>query len=192
MSFQFEKKEEILFTVCAMDNLDHNSSFITAESSSHKTGINIVQFPTSDSDGCYQTGEASSVSCSLPHSYTMVPALSLLILCVETLGRINPILWPHFMPLLDVTVHLCSLESLRNQHGKPGIPSLKSMMFILHNINNPYDAVDLKKTLFFCLLKHYYHIIWQKPWNQWMKSIRFFFWQNSKSLQNLPPTMVSG
>ena len=101
MSFQFGKKE---FTVGAMDNLDHNLSFITAESSSHDTGISIIQFPTSDSDGDYQTGEASSVLCSLPHSYIMVPAVSLLILCVETLGRINPILCPHFMPLLDVTV----------------------------------------------------------------------------------------
>ena len=27
---------------------------------------------------------------------------------LETLGRINPILCPHFMPLLDVTVHICS------------------------------------------------------------------------------------
>ena len=42
------------------------------------TGISIIQFPTSDSDGNCQTGEASSVSCSLPHSYTMVPAVSLL------------------------------------------------------------------------------------------------------------------
>ena len=141
-----------------MDNLDHNLSFITAETSSHNTGISIIQFPTSDSDGNCQTGEASSVSCYLPHSYTTVPAVSLLILCVETLGRINPILCPHFMPFLDVTVHLCSLERQRNQHGKPGIPSLKSIMFILHNINNPYDAADLKSSLF-CLLENYYYFI---------------------------------
>ena len=79
----------------------------------------------------------------------MVPAVSLLLLCVETLGRINPILCPHFMPY--VTVHLCSLERQRNQHGKPGIPSLKSMMVcFLHNINNRYDAVDLKSPIFVC------------------------------------------
>ena len=145
-----KKKKVRLFTVSATENQNHNSSFITAETSSHNTGISIIQFPTSDSDGNCQTGEASSVSCSLPHSYTTVPAVSLLILSVETMGRINHILCPHFM---DVTVHLCSLERQRNQHGKPGIPSLKSMMFILHNINNPYDAVDLKSSLF-CLLEN--------------------------------------
>ena len=90
-----------------MGNLDHNSSFITAESSSHGAGISIIQFSTSDSNGDCQTGEVSSVSCSLPHSNTMVPAVSLLILYVGTLGRINSILFPHFLPLLDVTVHLC-------------------------------------------------------------------------------------
>ena len=42
-------------------------------------------------------------------SWLMVFVITIL-LCVETLGRINPILCPHFMPLLDVTVHLCSLE----------------------------------------------------------------------------------
>ena len=63
-------------------------------------------------------------------THTTIPAVSLLILCVGTLGKLNPILCPHFMPLLDVTVHLCSLERKRNRHGKPGIPSLKSMMFL--------------------------------------------------------------
>ena len=52
------RKKKRLFTVGAMDNLDHNSSFITAESSSHGTGISIIQFPTSDSDGDCRIGEA--------------------------------------------------------------------------------------------------------------------------------------
>ena len=152
-----EKRKDCLQSVLWI-NRTLISSFITAESSSPDTAISIIQFPTSDSDGDCQTGEASSVSCSLPHSCTTVPAASLLILCVETLGKINPILCPHFMHLLDVTVHLCSLEIQRNQHGKPGIPSLKSMTFFLHNINNPYDAVDLKSS-HFCLLEHYYYFI---------------------------------
>ena len=69
--------------------------------------ISIIQFSISDSNGDCQNGEVSNVSCSLSHSNTKVPAVSLLILCVETLGRINSILFPHFLPLLDVTVHLC-------------------------------------------------------------------------------------
>lgn len=40
-----------LFTAGAMDNLDHNSSSTTAESSFHGTGISIIQFPTSDCEG---------------------------------------------------------------------------------------------------------------------------------------------
>ncbi len=40
-----------LFTAGAMDNLDHNPSSTTAESSFHGTGISIIQFPTSDFEG---------------------------------------------------------------------------------------------------------------------------------------------
>ena len=61
-------------------------------------------FPHLTTMAIARTGEASSVSCSLPHSYTTVPAVSFLILNVETLGRINTILCPHFTPpLLDVS-----------------------------------------------------------------------------------------
>ncbi len=71
-----------LFTAGAMDNLDHNPSSTTAESSFHGTGISIIQFPTSDFEGNCRNivpfnGEDSEVVCSLPLSYTTVPAVAL-------------------------------------------------------------------------------------------------------------------
>ena len=136
-----------------MDNQDHNSSCITAESSSQGTGISIIQLSTSDSDGDCQTGEVSSVLCSFPHSNTTVPAVSLLILCVETLGRINSILFPHFLPLLDVTVHLCFGKTKESAwEAWNSFPDVNDIFF-LHNINNPYYALDLKSP-HFCLLEH--------------------------------------
>ncbi len=71
-----------LFTVGVVDNLDHNTSSTTAQSSFHDTGISIIQFPTSDFIGdCrdavpFIRGE-SEVSSSLPQSYSTVPAVSL-------------------------------------------------------------------------------------------------------------------
>ena len=137
-----------------MNNQDHNSSLNLSQWNHHLMVL-------------------ASVSFNFPHLPPMAiaklerlqvfHALYLThILCVETLGKINPIICPHFMPLLDVTVHLYSLERQRNQHGKPGIPSLKPMMlFFLHNINNPYDSVDLKCT-HFGLLEHFTVILFDR------------------------------
>ena len=42
-----------LFTVGALDNLDHNPSSTTSQSSFHGTGISLFQFPTrSNPGGC--------------------------------------------------------------------------------------------------------------------------------------------
>ena len=88
-----------MFTVNGIDNLDH---FITVESLSHDTGIRSFTFPHLTPMVIAEL-ERLQVFCALYLTPT-VPAVSLLILCVETLGRINPILWPRFMPLPDVTV----------------------------------------------------------------------------------------
>ena len=40
-----------LFTVGALDNIDHNLSFTTAQGSFHGTGISVFQFPTIDNMG---------------------------------------------------------------------------------------------------------------------------------------------
>ena len=40
-----------LLTVGAMDNIDHNPSSTTADSSFHGTGISIIQFPTVNNTG---------------------------------------------------------------------------------------------------------------------------------------------
>ena len=124
-----------------MDSLDHNSSFITAEHHLVILASVSFHFPHMTLMAIAKLERLQVFrALYLTRIYTTVPAVSLLIFCVETLGKINPILCPHFVPLLHVTVHLCSLERQRNQHGKPGIPSLKSMIFFFffHSLNNPY------------------------------------------------------
>lgn len=70
-----------IFTVAALDNLDHNPTSRTASSSFHGTGISIFQFPSSQTPGLDQeclrinsqkTGARSSEPI-LPRSYTFVP-----------------------------------------------------------------------------------------------------------------------
>lgn len=72
-----------IFTVAALDNLDHNPTSRTASASFHGTGISIFQFPSSQKPGLDQeclrinlqkTGAGSSGSI-LPRSYTFVPPL---------------------------------------------------------------------------------------------------------------------
>lgn len=59
-----------LFTVGALDNLDHNPSSTTSKDSFHGTGISLFQFPTTCNEGIFQTtanaisGEKSS-SCQI-------------------------------------------------------------------------------------------------------------------------------
>ena len=78
-----------LFTEGAMDNVDHNPSSTTAQSSFHGIGISITQFPTADNIGT--TIEPAAVATTkkhtLPSSYTVVPAVALNQLKVEVLQR---------------------------------------------------------------------------------------------------------
>ena len=74
---------EWIFTVGALDNIDHNPSSTTAEGSLHGTGISIMQFPTQENQGICR--EASYVEGNLAHSqqptlpdiFTNVPAVTI-------------------------------------------------------------------------------------------------------------------
>lgn len=71
-----------IFTVAALDNLDHNPTSRTATSSFHGTGISVFQFPSSEKPGLSQEDvqidvhARESETCGgliLPLSYTFVP-----------------------------------------------------------------------------------------------------------------------
>lgn len=71
-----------IFTVAALDNLDHNPTSRTASSSFHGIGISLFQFLISEKPGLSQeclkinskiSGESSIVEPILPHSYISVP-----------------------------------------------------------------------------------------------------------------------
>ena len=70
-----------LFIVGAMDNIDHDPSSTTAQSSFHGIGISLTQFPTADNMGTAiePVATVATKGHTLPHSYTIVPAT-----CVET------------------------------------------------------------------------------------------------------------
>ena len=63
-----------------MDNLDHNPTSTTSQSSFHGTGISLFQFPTSDNPGHERPPLALSSSQTrmhhLPDSYAIVPAIA--------------------------------------------------------------------------------------------------------------------
>ena len=69
-----------LFTVGALDNLDHNPSSTTAKDSFHGTGISLFQFPSKLNTGTPQVTVdlLTTARCNqLPESYTTVPAVVL-------------------------------------------------------------------------------------------------------------------
>ena len=70
-----------LFSVGALDNLDHNPTSTTAASSFHGTGISIFQFPKEDNPGHTQppllVPPSGSESHSPPDSYAIVPPTEL-------------------------------------------------------------------------------------------------------------------
>ncbi|KAH3885752.1 hypothetical protein DPMN_009749 [Dreissena polymorpha] len=87
---QFEKENIVcpsvlrkhIFTTGAVDNIDHNPSFTTAQGSFHGTGISIFQHPTKG-----YPGEARSVNVisidnqqtrlgQLPDSYASIPPVA--------------------------------------------------------------------------------------------------------------------
>ena len=69
-----------LFTVGALDNIDHNPSSTTAHSSFHGTAMSAFQFPTACNLGTSREpiviNPVSSGKCSLPENYTNVPAIA--------------------------------------------------------------------------------------------------------------------
>ena len=72
-----------LFTIGALDNLDHNPSSTTAKDSFHGTGISLFQFPTESNEGIQQNGitlpSANTLkNHQLPEEYTTVPAVVLI------------------------------------------------------------------------------------------------------------------
>ena len=69
-----------IFTVAAIDNLDHNPSATTASSSFHGTGISIFQLPSKNESGIERSPlkvPPSQQITSLPKYYTDVPAVAL-------------------------------------------------------------------------------------------------------------------
>ena len=90
-----------LFTVGALDNIDHNPSSTSAQGSFHGTGISVFQFPSSSSHGMtrepLQINPESTGKCSLPESYTNVPAVS----C-----QTDSLVVPEFSPTCSFRGHL--------------------------------------------------------------------------------------
>ena len=74
-----------MFTVGAIDNLDHDPSSTTAQGSFHGTGISLFQFPKQDS-GVSQpavqrinlcSARSASTDITLPDTYSSVPPVSI-------------------------------------------------------------------------------------------------------------------
>ena len=70
-----------LFTIGAIDNLDHNPSSTTSQSSFHGTAISLFQFPMKDNPGTVRARvplpDSADRNYSLPNSYEIVPAVAL-------------------------------------------------------------------------------------------------------------------
>lgn len=74
-----------LFTVGAIDNIDHNPSSTTAQGSFHGTGISLFQFPKQDSEVSQQAVQGVSLCATkttsrditLPDEYSSVPPVSI-------------------------------------------------------------------------------------------------------------------
>ncbi|KAK1891518.1 putative translation initiation factor IF-2 [Dissostichus eleginoides] len=70
-----------LFTVSALDNLDHNPSRTTAKGSFHGTGISLFQFPSKSNVGHFQDGidipSPETKNHRLSDNFTTVPAVAL-------------------------------------------------------------------------------------------------------------------
>ena len=69
-----------LFTIGALDNIDHNPSCTTAQGSFHGTGISVFQFPTRHNNGIPRESvvvkSLPTKDFVLPDNYTNVPAVS--------------------------------------------------------------------------------------------------------------------
>ena len=80
VSIQYAFKKG-LFSVGALDDLDHNPSSTTATSSFHKTGISVFQFPTEGNPGQGRppitVPPSGTDKHSIPDSYAIVPPTEL-------------------------------------------------------------------------------------------------------------------
>ena len=100
-----------LFTLGALDNLDHNPSSTTAVNAFHGTGISLFQFPTRGDPG--ESRPPITISPSrkkqhyLPNSYAVVPAVALTASAVE-------------VPALQL--HTCFDEVLQLEEDVPVVP----------------------------------------------------------------------
>ena len=91
------KLKEDLFTVEAVDNIDHNTSSLRSKDSFHGTAISLMQFPTTENPGVPRgipliTPKASSNDViPMPAEYTDVTEVSLVRECYapETLGDVK-------------------------------------------------------------------------------------------------------
>ena len=70
-----------IFTIGALDNLDHNPSSTTSHSSFHGTAISIFQIPTKinrgDARRPVKIAAGEQGKCSIPEDYATVPAVAL-------------------------------------------------------------------------------------------------------------------
>ena len=82
-----------LFTVGALDNLDHNLTSTTSVNSFQGTGISLFQFPTKDNPGESRppvTIPPSGHKHSLPYCYACVPAIALVTSAVAIPSSVDP------------------------------------------------------------------------------------------------------
>ena len=87
VSMHFEKQGIVcppnlrkgLFTVGALDNLDHNPSSTTSQNSFHRTAISVFQFPSVSNSGIGNGhiffDPLSTGKCLLPDNYSHVPVV---------------------------------------------------------------------------------------------------------------------
>lgn len=68
-----------IFTVGAMDNIDHNPSSTSATGSFHGTGISLMQQPSKDQPGInrQKVQDKSQNDMQLPYSYTTIPDIAI-------------------------------------------------------------------------------------------------------------------
>lgn len=93
-----------IFTVAALDNLDHNPTSRTASSSFHGTGISIFQFPSSERPGLdqerlqfnLQKSRTQSSKSTLPQSYTFVPPVGRTLVTQPPVKYVQPMAMSSF------------------------------------------------------------------------------------------------
>ena len=88
-----------LFTVAAVDNIDHNPSSETAKSSFHGTAISLMQFPTLETPG---------VDRGLSHSLAMASSIASEIVLPLVYSSVPPCIFPKLAPVIPAVQCLLS------------------------------------------------------------------------------------